>query len=234
MHLANKLHFKAKWKTSFLNSTCEPLFSFFTKHNEGSSDFNRVEMMRFNIIRGQKLNFAMNSYTKICEFPFADNCSFFVLLPDNMKALESNLNAKSFESLLSCMEPRSISSLFPRFSLKGKMDVTKILKNLGFKKAFEPSPYGLAIRESISFSQIRIDNTGADSCTSNHFVLTHEQPKIRKVIGHAKFNEDMYEQDFNCDKPFIFVIKDTKTGLILFMGKLMVPAFEIKNIVNII
>ena len=107
----------------------------------------------------------------------------------------------------------------PRFTLHSCCDLTRALRAMGFAAAFEQDadfsgatddPEGLRIGQVIHQAFIRVDEKGAEAAAATAAIMLAagipEPPK-----------------EFKVDRPFLFMIRDTRTGLIYFIGRVSNP-----------
>lgn len=217
MILSNNTEFKSDWKTSFIPTTSPGCF---TKANDEKLP---VEIMK---IPNSKLLYAKNPLKmplKICEFPFMnESYAFTVLLPDkgSIEAIEKDLDSKTFSDLINSMRPKSVSTIFPKFLITDQFDLNKIIEKMGGEDIFTQLPYSISIQNSFFQSQINIDYHSAAATANTHFILG----KSENVDESSEpILTEHPTEEFKCDKPFVFFLRERNTGLILFMGKLMVP-----------
>jgi serine protease inhibitor len=107
----------------------------------------------------------------------------------------------------------------PRFTLSSCYDLTRALRTMDFAAAFEQDadfsgatddPDGLQIDQVIHQSFVRVDEKGAEAAAATAAVMLAggipEPPK-----------------EFKVDRPFLFMIRDARTGLIYFIGRVGNP-----------
>jgi len=104
----------------------------------------------------------------------------------------------------------------PKFQLSGRFDLDKILPELGIKDLFNEradlsgisdSPHlDLSLSNFVHETGIEVVEEGFDP-PAGTTVVTEKQPI----------------EQFNMDRPFLFLIQDSRTDLVLFMGRLMNP-----------
>lgn len=157
---------------------------------------------------------------KICELPFEDtNLVFTIILPDpnTITALESQLNAPLFDQLLSQMQPTAINSTLPVFSIQHRVDFRQTLKELGVSDLceFDLRQDGLFISHAYFETSITVRNETVLAKHTNLFLMTRKEAEINNQPDNIDFRD--------CENPFLFFIRDAKTNLILFMGKLASP-----------
>jgi serpin B len=115
-------------------------------------------------------------------------------------------------------QTRHLDLHLPRFTLHSCHELTRALRAMGFAAAFEQDadfsgatddPDGLQIDQVIHQSFVRVDEKGAEAAAATAMVMVGgilEQPK-----------------EFKVDRPFLFMIRDARTGLIYFIGRVGNP-----------
>ncbi|MDO8428894.1 MAG: serpin family protein [Candidatus Diapherotrites archaeon] len=214
--ITNAIYFKGKWKEKFNEESTEN--QDFTLAN-GSKV--QVPMMRqFN----EDFRYAETNEWKALEMDYEGNdLSMLILLPkeNNLTELEQNLTLESVKNLKEQMSYETTNVFFPRFKFNTKYSLNDSLGQLGMPTAFSNAAnfsgitgsqdlkIGIVIHQA--FVEVNEKGTEAAAATGIGFELTS-----------APF-EPEEPKEFKADHPFIFVIQDTETGNILFMGKVNNP-----------
>ncbi|NMC39339.1 MAG: serpin family protein [Bacteroidales bacterium] len=213
MLLINAIYFKGKWKNQFdASKTTDGLFK---RADNTSVD---VPMMKqtenFKAYRG-------NGFV-IAELPYGQgNYVMNVLIPDNGKnlnALIPELNDANFSSWVSNMSSMKTDITFPRFKYEYKKELTDILSDMGM---------GIAFTENADFSQIcGLYDLLISFIKHQAFIETNEEGTEAAAATVVGF-ELTSAPDFlvlNLDRPFIYIIRETTTNSIVFMGRLSDPS----------
>lgn len=202
----NMAKFDGKWKKKFNNSETN-IEDFICA--DGSKK--QVLMMQ----KTEKLYYWDDETVEMAEFPYGNEAfSMSVLLPK-----EEALKQMSLEEIMvmmtSCIyqmeeEKREalIQTRFPRFKLKYETNWVDVLKALGITEIFD--------REKANLSKYAASNINISQLNQSIYVNVEEN-------GFEEENQptysDMTTKEFNINRPFIFLIKEKSTGMILFMGK---------------
>ena len=113
---------------------------------------------------------------------------------------------------------RHLDLHLPRFTLRSCYDLTRTLRAMGFAAAFEQDadfsgatddPDGLQIDQVIHQSFVRVDEKGAEAAAATAMVM------VGGILEPPK--------EFKVDRPFLFMIRDARTGLIYFIGRVSNP-----------
>lgn len=208
MYLMNAVYFKGIWKYQFdKKETYERDFT-----NEAGYK-QKVNMMC------QKDTFAYmaDDLAQYIDLPYGNKAfSMTVILPNegisNQDVLDQ-LTVENWNLTLDEMVEREVLVYLPRFKLENKFTLNEVLETMGMPVAFTGfadfsgiSNEQLVISEVLHKTYITVDEEGTEAAavTSIGFVTT-------SVPNYPVFN---------VNKPFIFVIREKSTGVILFIGKI--------------
>lgn len=107
----------------------------------------------------------------------------------------------------------------PRFELRYEVLLNDPLQNLGMGAAFD--------KQKADFRQMTPIGVRIDEVTHDTFVKVNEEGTEAAAATTVKMRPLMYKHkktfEMIMDRPFFFVISDTQTGAILFMGSIVNP-----------
>lgn len=213
--LTNAIWFKANWASRFSkNSTKNQSFS-----NHGGT-ISSIPFMRQMFVE-TRLPYAQTDGCQAVDIPYAgDDLSMLVIMPDS----------GTFDAFLSSLTPTVVSDITNHLTLKKvdlsipKFDITKapsmrtILISLGMSDLFSPFASDLSgidgnrdllVGDVFHKAFIAIDEDGTEAAAATAIGILAggppPSPDLTLAINH----------------PFIFLIRDRQTGLILFMGKVV-------------
>ena len=210
--LTNAIYFKGKWATQFDKKlTKDDAF-----HLAKGKDVT-VPMMHV------KAEFRYSEYAecKVLELPYVgEGLSMMVVLPagvEGLGKLEEKLDAEHVDNWLGQMEEREVEVALPRFKVTSEFRLDDVLKAMGMTDAFswERADFsGMTGKSDLfigavvhkAYVEVNEEGTEAAAATGVGMMGKSEQPTI-----------------FQADHPFFFMIRDKKTGSILFMGRVMDP-----------
>ena len=147
-----------------------------------------------------------------------------VLLPkevDGLRGLEAKLTPEMLAALWPKLKrPEDIDISLPRYRVRSSHGLEPVLKALGLSRAF--------IRERADFSGI--NGKAADlfvtAATHETFVDVNEEgieaAAFSGVIGADSFGEDE-PPVVRVDHPFLYLVRDTRSGCIVFLGRVVEP-----------
>ena len=218
--ILNALYFKAKWKEydmlpTFVAGTDSAPFYF-----DGGGNCNVKYMFADRIFRHGKLY-----DNTILELPYGnDKYVMYVILPDTkgVNRVEDMLSALTAEKLTAAINSMSSKALvhvqMPMFETASRFDLTAVLKSLGINRAFERyiaefdsliEDYGTGdfrIGSVIQKSKIKVTDWGTEAAAVTMVEIYAES---------APSEEQIY---FTANHPFVYLIAEKASGLILFEG----------------
>ncbi|GAA5494852.1 hypothetical protein Rhal01_01016 [Rubritalea halochordaticola] len=217
--LLNGLFFQAPWHEPFDVKLTKP--GGFHLHD---GKVVQVPMMQ----REGKYGYLANSSWTAISLPFGQysECHLVLIVPkvvDGLSGLEQNLKAKDLMDMRD-LPQRTLRLHMPRFELKGESQpLMPALKGLGIKRAFD-DPKGSAELTQIDAtrntvlgpvyqkSYFKIDEMGCDVLKASSAVL------LDRV-----FEQPGRGFEFKADRAFLFLVQDCRTGIVLFMGRVVDP-----------
>ena len=155
---------------------------------------------------------------QMVELPYADSSLAMTLLvpdaADGLAALEEQLDGDALAGWLKGLRETGVMVQLPRLALSQHQELQSLLAGLGMKQAFGPGAdfSGIAdarlfISKIIHEARIEVDEAGTEAAAATAVVMRKSMPP--RVVA---------------DHPFLFLIRDTASGAILFMGRVENPA----------
>jgi len=214
MLLINAIYFKGKWGSEFdASKTVQEPF-----YKTGSNQV-EVPMMK------QKNDFMVyegNGFV-VAEFPYGQgNFVINVILPNDQSGLASiasQVDNESFAGWIGQLAERETDVSFPRFKYGYKKTLKEVLTDMGM---------GIAFTEDADFSNISDQfDLLINDVTHQTFIETNEEGTEAAAatvvtVGTTSMPPPMLI--FNMDHPFIYIIRETTTNSIIFMGRVADPS----------
>jgi serine protease inhibitor len=212
MLLANAIYFKGKWNSQFdKGKTVQGSF-----YNSAGTAI-QVPMMKqtseFKIYNGEGFTLA--------EFPYGQgNFVMDLILPDEQNGITNTLaliNESSLKGWISQLSKRETDLTFPRFKYGYKKELKDILGNMGM---------GIAFSDNADFSNISDMPTLLSFVLHQAFIETNEEgteAAAATVVGIIATSMPAGPFILNIDHSFLYIIRETTTNSILFMGRVADP-----------
>jgi serpin B len=147
-----------------------------------------------------------------------------VMLPDKgeFPAFERSLTVEKIDQIVAAMDSTNLPPVrLPKFTFTtGSISLVPVLKALGMVDAFDGGKAdfsGIDGRRDLVVSDV----------IHKAFIAVDEQGTEAAAATAVIFRETSIPVDpprFIADRPFIFTIRDTQTGVILFMGRVLDPS----------
>ena len=211
--LTNAIYFKANWQEAF------PAAATNKEDFKSGGKTTKVDMMHLSNIN----KLMQNDDLQMLELPYLQNeLSMLVLLPrkdDGLAGLEKQLTAANLENWRGELKKHQVNIAFPRFTFTSSLGLKKVLGDMGMAVAFSgqadfsgmTSGERLCIDAVIHKAFVAVDEKGTEAAAATAVTM---RPTAIEVAPMA---------NFRADHPFIFVIREHKTGEILFMGRVTQP-----------
>jgi serpin B len=218
--IVNAIYFLADWAHPFNASRTQPR-DFFV---DGKTAKPVPTMTQANAFM-----YASGEGAALVELPYKDKrTSMYVLVPDardGLPAIEAKLEP-TMKALQQKLAMQRITLSLPRFTIDppSAIDLAKVLQTLGIVDAFSQA--------KADFSNIAKPKTAADkifisAVFHKAFVKVDEkgtEAAAATAIAMPRGGPPPKATELVVDHPFLFVIVDKASGLILFMGRVTDPA----------
>jgi serpin B len=220
--ITNAVYFKGAWKQKFAPEATR------------EQPFRTVAgpMPRQLMAQHGTLRHASTAGVSLVELPYKGGLSMVVFLPDELDgldALESRLSG-SYDDWVSALTVKRVDLWLPRFRVMSRVSLGEALKAMGMPTAFDGRAdfTGMAKRRS-SDEPITIDNVFQQAFVEVDEVGTEAAAvtAVTTVEPSSARADEPERVVFRADRPFAWVIRDVKTGVVLFAGRVIDPATAI-------
>jgi serpin B len=170
--------------------------------------------------------YAETGTVQLLKIPYehgkGNELSMLILLPknDDLAAAEKYLNPDNLSELQNSSASRRVMVYVPKFTLETKYTMRKTLSEMGMPTAFGDADFSgmdgtkiLYIQEIIHQTYVDVNEEGTEAAAATAVV----------VWGKGAVPAESPVPVFRVDHPFIFLIQDTTSGNILFMGRVENP-----------
>jgi serpin B len=158
---------------------------------------------------------------KLVELPYGKgDLAMVVLLPEEIEglsALEAKLTTDNLSRWQSGLRKQQVQVYLPRFKLTSQFGLKDVLKAMGMTRAFnsEEADYSgmsngpkLFLSAVIHKAFVVVNEEGTEAAAA-----TAIDDRIKSAMPPV----------FRADHPFVFLIRDNRTGSLLFLGRLVNP-----------
>jgi serpin B len=211
MALVNAIYFKGKWADTFSKDrTADAPF----RMAGGSSA--TVPLMN----QTSRFRYAAVDDLQLLELPYAGaKLSMVILLPAETDGLDKlDVSPAKLSGWLAAVRLQKVNVFVPRFRLETRYQLNQTLDEMGMHDAFTAAAdfSGMDGRRDLylsvvvhkAFVEVNEEGTEAAAATGAGISLTSVQAPT---------------PTFRADHPFLFLIRETASGGILFLGKLTAP-----------
>jgi serpin B len=216
--LTNGICFKGDWASQFKKSATH------------EAPFSRMRKSSINVpmmTQQHRFKYGERDDLQTLELPYAGkDLSMVVLLPkgaDGLPQIERMLTPARLAEWTGHLQEREVLVFLPKFTLTSQFRVDDALKAMGMRDAFLPEradfsgmdgkPHWLHIGAVLHKAFVDVNEEGTEAAAATGVVArltsVHEEPPT-----------------FRADHPFLFLVKDNRTGSILFIGRVVEPSRE--------
>jgi len=220
MFLINAIYFKGDWIKQFDASLTKP-----GDFTTADGNFVRTDMMH----NDGSYSYYADDKVQVIRLPYGrDKIAMYVFLPKegvNLDQFLQNLDENELNSYLKQLSASQLELQLPKLQLEyGKVDLKDALVELGMGIAFDRNaadfsgiadvkPENLYIAFVDHKAVIDINEKGSEAAAVTNIGIGVTSVPVRT--------------SFKVDKPYLFVMRDDRSGSILFMGKITDPTQKI-------
>ncbi len=219
--LANAVYLKAHWQDSFSPSaTTESVF-----HTPAGAMPSAPFMSQSGV-----LSYSAGAHYQAVDLPYTgSSLSMLVLLPvgESLAHLEDSLTESDYARIIAAERSANVDLRLPRFHLNLQANLAPVLQALGMTDAFSQAAdfSGITTAAPLSIglvqhdADITVDEQGTVAAAAT--VVTIVSVSAERAVGPVR--------TFDADHPFLFFLRDDRTGAVLFAGRLVDPSTALPN-----
>jgi serpin B len=159
---------------------------------------------------------------QVVELAYAGGTAAMDLfVPDagTFEAFEDAFDSRLYGEALQAMKPATVDLALPKFTFESGLGLSGTLGAMGMADAFSPDradfsgmtgARDLFISDVIHKAFIAVDEKGTEAAAATAVIMETTSAPLYDVI-------------LKVDRPFLFVIRDTVNGQILFIGRVLNP-----------
>jgi serpin B len=210
--LTNAIYFNAAWLKPFdKSSTQDGVFHLL--------DVSEVTVPMMS--QPAYFSYAKGEGYQAIELPYDGNeLSMVILLPDagQFEKFEGRLNADYANAIIGGLASKEVALTMPKFKFESKFSLSEILAAMGMPIAFSGAAdfsgmtgtRELTISEILHNAFVSVDEAGTEAAAATAVIVVGAGPEEPVQV--------------TVDRSFIFLIRDIKTGTIVFIGRVVNPS----------
>ena len=222
MVVTNAIYFKAAWYMPFEESStvARPFYLL------SGGQVNVLTMGQTDWFR-----YARGDGYQAIELPYEDGISMAILLPDEgrFREFEDSLDSTLVTQIVGDIKSEFVSLTMPKFDIESQFKLADALKEVGMPHAFDGglSDFSgmdgrsclagdmpcLFIRDVVHKTFVSVDEEGTEAVAASAVVMimpVSDRPRPEPIT-------------VSVDRPFVFLIRDSVTDAILFVGRVLEP-----------
>ena len=225
MYLINAIYFKAAWTTAFNEENTREGVFMLSDGTETTADFmsfseeeEAPDFFSYSSDWSDKDGYA------VIRIPYGRGVfAFYGIVPsyDNKSNIDdfiAKMAENGFDHYTSELTEKGFPLELPKFKFEYSKSLVDIFKELGMEKAFvEGGFYNIAEAPHDPFISDILHKT---------FIEVNEAGTEAAAVTAVEYGENAMPSGFYATRPFVFVIRDDRTGSILFIGKVENPKAE--------
>ncbi|XP_051934226.1 neuroserpin [Hippocampus zosterae] len=221
--MVNGIYFRGSWKNQFRPENTRT-FSF--SRDDGSEVQTLMMYQQGDFSYGEFSDGSQEAggVYQVLEMPYeGDDMSMMIVLPRQevpLSSLEPIIKAPVLEEWANNVKRQKVEVYLPRFKVEQKMDLKETLQELGIKSIFSKDAdlsamtvvaggKELYIGRAVQKAYLEVTEEGAEGAVGSGMIA-----QTRTLV--------LYPQVM-ADHPFFFIIRNRRTGSILFMGRVLTP-----------
>lgn len=207
--LVNTVYMKAQW------------WSPFEADSTRSLDFHlldgtvaQAELMT----QGMDASCAVTDTYAAAALPYVGDLEMLLVVPHEgrFEEVRDSLDAASVDAIDAALTPGHVLVRLPRFETESTVDLRDVIEaRLGVTDLFDTVGLDgigpeLVIDAAVHATKVIVDEEGTEAAAAT-------------AIGIAGTSMPLYDAEVIADRPFLYLIRDTTTGAILFVGQYLDP-----------
>lgn len=215
LFLINAVYFKGSWATQFQPEQTreQPFYQL-----DGSAQPHPL------MSQSGRFAYFENQQFQAVSLPYGNGRIVMdVLLPrpdSDLTELQANLTAENWQTWQQNLRPQEGSLSLPKFKLEYDRSLNDLLQTMGMAIAFDPN--------QADFSELSTLETHVDQVKHKTYIDVNEEGTEAAAVTSigVRTTSISLDQPFQMtvDRPFFYAIRDTQTGMLLFMGTVVDPA----------
>jgi serpin B len=212
--LTNAIYFKSAWSHPFPPQ----------QTRDGEFTLANGKKVKAKLMHGSnRTNYLKEEDFEALELPYEEHdLSMIVLLPNNADGLptfEKKLTAANLTEWLGKLSDHKVDVTLPKFRLTCEFMLNDVLSKMGMPVAFDSDKAdfsGMTTHDRLFISHVvhkafvYVDEAGTEAAASTAVVMERLSNPTPAT--------------FRADHPFVYLVRDNRTGSILFLGRVVDPS----------
>lgn len=209
--LTNAIYFNAAWASAFKSEfTVDGQFTLL--------DGSQVNARLMN--QTGSYGYASGDNYQAVEIPYdGQELSMVILMPqaDQFQTFETALSGQQLSDIINTIKYQQVELSMPKFKVESEFSLKNELSAMGMPDAFNHADFSgmdsktdLEIADVVHKSYVSVDEAGTEAAAATGVIMSLTAMPAEPV-------------KVTIDHPFIFLIRDIKTGAILFVGRILNP-----------
>jgi serpin B len=214
--LTNAIYFKGDWAVKF------------DKKDTVDAPFTLIDAKTVKaplMHRTGEYGYMADKEFQVLDAPYAgDELAMTVILPkkaDGLKTLETGMTPDWLAGCLDKIQKEKVAVYLPRFKTTCEFEMKDTLVSMGMSAAFGNAAdfsgmtgnKDLFISKVVHKAFVDVNEEGTEAAAATAVVMDRKAVAAMPPV-------------FRADRPFLFLIRDAKTGSVLFLGRVMDPTKE--------
>lgn len=214
--LADAVDLRGEWLDPFDPAATTPTMF------HGVEQKREVPMM--HAVLRLRVAFGKAGKLRVLELPYkGGETSMVIVLPakrDGLGEIEKFYDAEKLQGWLDAAKPTSVDLGLPRFTLDSSLDLAAVVHKLGAARLFDPKRAELGGMTGKTGEKLALSGVHHRArITVEERGTAADAAAIVVSVGTAPANPT----PFLVDRPFLFYIRDVRTGALLFYGRVTDP-----------
>ncbi len=214
--LLNAIYFNGTWIKTF------------NKENTKDQDFTTIANKKIKVpmmYKFENMPYYENENYQMVKLDYKGRkASMYVFLPKENSSIDNFINNFSQEEFLNAsdnLDRAKVELYLPKFKTECSFGLTKTIEKIGMKSAFDSRANfsgiarGLFISQVIHKTYIDVNESGTEAAAVTGIIMTKSAMPRPVPTKHMKI-----------DRPFFFVIADSRTYTPIFMGAITKPEYK--------
>ena len=218
--VTNAVYFKGDWEDQF------------RKEDTSDQPFYLLDGLVVQVpmlYQSNNYSYRLGEGYQAVELPYTSGFSMLVVMPDEgtFAAFEESLTGERLQAITTSLGGGTVYLKMPRFKLEYDFSAKEGLKALGLNEAFDRKQadfrpiaerlFGLPIEElwiedAVQKAFVEVNEEGSEAAAVTAF-----------VGGGIPTSSPPPPVEITIDRPFIFLLRHSQTGAVLFMGRVLNP-----------